>query len=244
MRAFFCKALLPILAAWPLFAIETEIQRGASVFAKSCGSGYCHATEGSGGGAPRLAARGLERNLIRNVVANGVTGTRMSGYASALSAGDLAAVVAYVASLNDTAVAASSAKRTFVGAAARGRTLFSEATRGFARCSTCHQTAGIGIAVAPPIRTVPLTVAVLKTLATPRVATATFSGETVPGVVVAQRTQDVNLYDLSSVPPVLRTLEPGQVTIREGSAWSHATALGSYSDTELTAILAFLRAAR
>jgi hypothetical protein len=51
------------------------------------------------------------------------------------------------------------------------------------------------------------------------------------------------LFDLTSSPPVQRSLEPGAVKLTDGSNWRHATAITSYSDAELSAILAYLRAA-
>jgi len=52
----------------------------------------------------------------------------------------------------------------------------------------------------------------------------------------------VKFYDLTSSPPVLRTLQPDAVAITEGSSWMHASVLGTYTDMELAAVLAFLRA--
>jgi hypothetical protein len=58
---------------------------------------------------------------------------------------------------------------------------------------------------------------------------------------LAKRAQEVVFYDLTSAPPVLRTLPLDSVAISESSQWRHASALGGYTDTELAAILAFLR---
>jgi len=243
------RALLAVALASVAFGQSGP--RGAALFAKTCGAGYCHATGGSGGGAPRLAARGFDINFIRATVTNGVEGTRMAGYAASMAPKDLEAVVGYVASLNGiTATGATVRTRrpALTGQAERGRLLFSEATRGFARCTTCHQVAGIGIAVAAPISKVPLNAAALKKLATPGVKTANYAGETIPALVVAQRAQDVSFYDFapnSSTmgPPVLRTVAPGEVRITDGSAWSHASAIAGYTDPELNAMLAYLRLA-
>jgi mono/diheme cytochrome c family protein len=230
-----------------LVALLSNVSRaqtpsGEALFAQTCGTGYCHATKGVGGGAPRLAARGLTIEFIRDRVSNGVPGTAMTAYKDSMNARDLAAVVAYVASLNGGASnGAISARRTFSGAAEQGRTLFSEATRGFGRCSTCHQANGIGIPVAPPLSQVPASVTDFKNLSTPKVVTARVAGESMPALLVARRSQEIIFYDLTSSPPVLRTLAPGTVETTETSSWRHASALGSYSDNELTAILTFLR---
>lgn len=236
---------LIFLAATAALA-QTPVTRGSAVFAGSCSTGYCHASQGVGGGAPRLAARGFTAEFIRDTITNGVAGTGMVAFGKTLSRADLNAVVAYVASLNGitaTGETVAARRRTFTGAAERGRVLFSEATRGFGRCSTCHQVNGIGIAVAPPIARVPATTAALKRLATPNIATAQYAGDRMPAAVVARRAQDVAFYDLTTPPPVLRTVAAGDVQVSDGSAWSHAGVIGGYTDTELAAVLAYLRAA-
>ena len=236
------KQALLLLALFSSFSYA-QTSNGEALFAMTCGTGYCHATKGVGGGAPRLAARGLTIEFIRDKVTNGVTGTGMAAYKNSMNAQDLAAVVAYVASLNEAgANAANVARRTFTGTAEQGRNLFSQAFRGFERCSTCHRANGIGIPVAPPLARVPATVEAMKSLATPRVVTASVAGESMPALIIARRAQEVVFYDLTSAPPVLRTLAPDAVQITEGNSWRHASALGTYTDTELAAVLAFLQA--
>jgi len=194
-----------------------------------------------GGGAPRLAARGLELDYIRTTVTDGIPGTAMAAFGPSMPKGDMAAVVAYVGSLNGATESAKKTVRPLSADAARGQSLFSEAPRGFARCSTCHSTNGIGIAVAAPVSRVPLNAAALKSLATPAIATATWAGETMPVLVVAKRTQSIAFYDLTSAPPVLRTVAPAEVKITDGSSWRHASVLGTYTDAQLNSTLAYLR---
>ena len=62
-----------------------------------------------------------------------------------------------------------------------------------------------------------------------------------PALVVARRAKEVVFYDLTSAPPVLRTLSPDEVTVTEGSSWKHSSVLGSYTDSDLAAVLTFLR---
>ena len=100
----------------------------------------------------------------------------------------------------------------------------------------------MGIPVATPIGVVPATVASLRTLATPHVRTAVVEGETIPALVVGEGKRGTILYDLTSSPPVQRSLEPGTVKLTDGSSWKHASAITSYNDAELSAILAYLRA--
>jgi len=218
-------------------------QDGEQVFSKSCATGYCHGPKGTTGGAPRLAARGFDRAFITNTVSRGVPGTAMRGFADTLSRSELASVITYVASLNGISSSTAPAASPIVvsGEAARGRELFSDAVRGFGRCSTCHEVNGIGIPVAVPIATVPANVQALRAVA-PKVSTATLDGQTMPALVVSNAMRAVIFYDLTTPPPVLRTADPAAVKLVDGSSWQHSSVIGSYKDDELGAILAYLRA--
>lgn len=227
-------------------AAQSVSKRGEQVFAKTCATGYCHGPKGGASGAPRLAGRGFNKAYINGVVMGGVPGTGMPSFTATLSKADLAAVVAYVAMLNGAIVAepeseTASTSAALTGEAARGAHLFTEAVRGFGRCSTCHQVGGFGISVAAPIAQVPASVAALKSLATPDVKTGTMAGESMPVLVLKEGKQGTLFYDLTSAPPVERNAEPGAVKITDGSNWRHASVIGSYSDAELEAILAYLR---
>jgi mono/diheme cytochrome c family protein len=244
------KSLLLLLAASAAWAqnVADVVKRGEELFNKTCSSGYCHGARGSGGGAPRLAARGFEQAYIASTVRRGVPGTQMASFSATLPPADLNAIAAYVATLNGIANpgvggrGATAAGPALSGDAARGRALFSDAVRGFGRCSTCHEVGGIGIPVAVPIAKVPANAAALKSVATPSIATATLSGESMPVLVLSKRSQSVKFYDMTTPPPVLRTVEPSAIQISEGNAWKHSSVIGAYNDAELTAILAYCRA--
>ena len=245
-RAFLFLAVAVLAAAQNL---QDVLKQGETVFSKSCATGYCHGARGASGGAPRLAARGFDQAFIANTVTRGVPSTAMPAFGTTLSRADLNAVVAYVASLNGVAnlttnsgpPGAVAAKLT--GDAARGRDLFSDAVRGFGRCSTCHEIGGIGIAVATPIAKVPADAAALKALATPQVSTVTVAAESMPALVVGKKANAVIFYDLTSAPPVLRTELPASIQTREGSMWRHSSVIRAYTDAELSAILTYLRTA-
>jgi mono/diheme cytochrome c family protein len=232
-------------------AAQDTVKHGEQVFAKSCATGYCHGVRGASSGAPRLAGRGFNQAYISNVVMRGIPGTGMASFATVLSRADLGAVIAYVATLNGVAnpkigsdddVAAASTEPKFTGEAARGAQLFTEAVRGFGRCSTCHEVGGLGIPVAAPIAKVPSSVAAFKALATPNVKTGTLDGESMPVLVLRDGKQSTLFYDLTSAPPVERNVSPGSVKFTDGSNWRHSSAIGAYNDSELAAILAYLRA--
>jgi mono/diheme cytochrome c family protein len=232
-------------------AAQDVVKRGEQVFAKTCATGYCHGPRGTSSAAPRLAGRGFNPAYINGVVTRGVPGTGMASFAAVLSRGDLAAVVAYVAMLNGvanpgTGLSGAQDKASSVpeltGEAARGAQLFKEAVRGFGRCSTCHEVGGFGISVAAPIAQVPASVAALKVLATPNVKTGKLDGESMPVLVLSDGKQSTLFYDLTSVPPVERSAQPGSVKFTDGSAWRHSSVIGAYNDSELNAIIAYLHA--
>jgi len=246
------KALLLLLFV-PALAVaqntQNAIKQGEEVFNKTCANGYCHGPAGAGAGAPRLAARGFDQAYIMNTVTRGIPNTGMAAYESTMSRSELTAVVAYVAKLNGIASPASATTGGDAPAPAlspdarRGRDLFSDAVRSFGRCSTCHEVNGFGIPVAAPISNIPANAAALKTLPTPRVSSVSAAGETMPALVLAKKSGTVLFYDLTVVPPVLRTESPASVQIRDASNWRHASAISAYSDSELSLILTYLRAA-
>ena len=228
-------------------ASAQNVTRGADLFNQTCASAYCHGPRGVGGSAPRLAGRGFSEEYIAQTVRRGITGTAMAAFGTTMPRGDVAAIIAYVASLNGIAprnpiAEVETTEKQLPPEAERGRALFFDAVRGFGRCATCHEVNGRGIPMASPISKIPSSAAELRGLATPQVGTASAGGETFPSLVVSKGSRQVKLYDLTAPPPVLRTLAPSSVTLKEGSAWRHASALVAYNDSELDAILVFLRA--
>ena len=227
---------------------NAALRQGAQVFAKSCATGYCHGVRGNAGGAPRLAGRGFDQTYIANVVSRGIPGTAMAPFATTLERLDFVAVVAYVASLNGNTAPNISGfgsapfAPALSGDAARGAALFREAVRGFGRCSTCHEVGGYGNPVAAPIAVVPASATALKALTTPNVKSAALDGETMPALVLSEGQQGTVFYDLTSAPPVQRNAAPGAARISPDATWRHSSVIGAYNDSELAAILEYLRA--
>ncbi len=243
-----CALLVLILPA-----LGCAQSSGEKVFAQSCATGYCHGARGAPAGAPRLAGRGFDQAYITNTIMRGLPGTAMPAFGTTLQRADLTAVISYVASLNGIANAAITlgpgpgaagpAEPPLSQEAERGRVLFFDAVRGFGRCSTCHEVNGIGISVTTPIAKIPADAAALLALATPDVRTATVAAEAMPALIVSQGKTRALFYDLTSAPPVLRTVDPGALKVAEGSAWRHASVIGAYNDAELATILVYLREA-
>ncbi|HLW76135.1 MAG TPA: cytochrome c, partial [Bryobacteraceae bacterium] len=181
---------------------EALLARGADLYNKTCATGYCHGVKGTSGGAPRLASRGFDAAYIAQTVRAGINGTGMPGFGTVLDRAEMAAVVAYVGSLNGIAPAAlpnfgdrGMPRRQLPPEAAKGRALFYDAVRGFGRCSTCHQVDGVGIAVVDPITRAPETVAALKGLASLHIVSASADGATFPALVLSKGAKQVKLYD-------------------------------------------------
>ncbi len=226
------------------FGMLSYAQDGADVFAKTCANSYCHGPKGAGGGAPKLASRGFDEAYIASVTRAGVSGTAMQGYGSTLPRSSFNAVVAYVASLNgiETHVAPSEPAVALSADASRGRDLFFDAVRGVNRCATCHQVQGLGIAVAA-ISKVPANAGALRNVATPDVKTTRLGADHFPTIVVSEGGRRTVLYDLTTLPPVMRTVDASSIGIADYSAWMHSTVIKSYDDRELESILVFLREA-
>lgn len=251
MKRSLLGAAMILAVSCPAQNLTDVIKQGEQVFAASCATGYCHGIRGGSGGAPRLVGRHFSQAYIANVVSRGVSDTGMPSFATRLSRPDLVAVVAYVATLNGNAspnvgmggaAATVSSGPSLTGEAARGARLFSEAVRGFGRCSTCHEVGDIGTSVAAPIAKVPATTRELKTIATPNVKTGTMDGESMPVLVLSEGKQSTVFYDLTSAPPVQRNAEPGAVKFTGDDNWRHSGVIAAYDDSELSAILAYLRA--
>ena len=242
--------VLPIAAlAWAQGAPDL-VQQGDDLYHKTCATGYCHAPKGGpGGGAPRLAARGFDEAYINSTITRGLPGTAMPAFGTVLQRRELTAVIAYVASLNGVTSTAPNfgggrggpQEPPLSGEAIRGRDFFHDSVRGFARCATCHQVSGMGIPVASPIAKVPANVPALRALATPQVQTAVVDGDTMPALVLSRGKQRTVFYDLTTAPPVRRTVDSATAKISDGSPWRHASVIGSYGDAELESILSFLR---
>lgn len=237
---------LGLICLLPALACAQDIAAsGAQVFAKSCATGYCHGAKGGPGStAPRLAARGFSEEYISQTVRHGISGTRMPGFEGVLGRGELFAVVAYVETLNGitpSVPASRDVEKKLPAEAEHGRALFFDAVRGFSRCATCHEVDHRGSPVAAPIASIPADASALRQLATPGVQTAAASGESFPALVVSNGKVQTKVYDLTTPPPVLRTLPSGSVSLSEGTNWRHSTAVAGYSDDELGAILTYLR---
>jgi cytochrome c2 len=129
----------------------------------------------------------------------------------------------------------------------RGRELFTNAKKGVA-CKTCHSLAGIGTAIGPDltnmatngsVHSIVMTMHMTMTEHVVRVKTAVSS---FPGILKQKFGDRVEYYDLSQIPPVLRTLFTNQIVSAErDEKWRHPPAMANYNAQELADVIAFLK---
>jgi hypothetical protein len=129
----------------------------------------------------------------------------------------------------------------------RGRELFTHSKKGVA-CKTCHQLGGIGTAIGPDLTTmatygsihsIVMTMHMTMTEHVYRIRTANVS---FPGILKQKFGDRVEYYDLSSIPPVLRTLQSKEIVSAErDQTWRHPPAKANYSSQELADIIASLK---
>ena len=112
---------------------------GAEVYAKNCASIYCHGAQGTAGAAPAVAGKGLSLEQLNPIVREGVPDTAMAGWKDVLSASDLAAVIEYVSSIQETLRSRREEldpNRPWLTHA--GRELFFDPNR-ITPCGSCHE---------------------------------------------------------------------------------------------------------
>ena len=131
--------------------------------------------------------------------------------------------------------------------AARGKELFLKSEKGIP-CGTCHTLGGVGTAVGPDLKK-------LASLAMPRglvmamqmtvteyvqevkVKDGAFSG------IQKQKTgDDVEIFDLSNMPPVLRKFSSKEITsMARNDKWKHPPASAGYTSKELADLIGWLK---
>jgi len=249
------------MIAWALLMAQSvagpaAIARGEQIFAQSCSVGYCHGVAGAAGRGPRLRGRSFAKDYLYNVTRDGIPSSAMPAWKDRLTDTDIRAVVEYVASLatsTDPAPPANpmppgigpAAMPGFKGpaAAARGRELFSDPVR--ENCGVCHAVGGRGIAIGPDL-TASKPAEMINAIGATRslsVMTAKLkTGEEFPALVAGRSGDQVQLYDLTGLPPVLRSLlSKDVVSLVPNASWRHMDFVKDYSRSELEEIVVYLR---
>jgi mono/diheme cytochrome c family protein len=130
----------------------------------------------------------------------------------------------------------------------RGHELFLHSTKG-AACATCHALAGEGTAVGPDLTNLAsaatpagMRVAILSTQTVYVLAVKPVNGTLFPGMKVKEDSTTADYFDLSQMPPVLRTLNKKEIeSTATNSEWKHPPGSADYTPDELADVIAYIR---
>jgi mono/diheme cytochrome c family protein len=240
-------ALLLVLFALPAFAQ----QRGETLFETHCASAGCHGPKGVGGQGPALQDRNLTAATISDIVTLGRAGTPMAPFKDVLGDDNLKLVVEYVQALSATPAAGSPVKPAAIDPqVAQGNALFFD-TRRAAWCGACHRVGNRGgpiptdLAQAFAAKGRPdLAGAMAGARITPAFTATLADGSRITGLQLPGKYPPFRMLDFTSVPPVVRTLQPPDLIAvsvgPDAQPFDHKTV--RYGTAELAAVAAFLRA--
>jgi putative heme-binding domain-containing protein len=249
---------------------HSQIDAGKRIFAETCAN--CHGAAGIGALGPSLVNRSLSLDLSRNTIMNGRVGSAMPQFKTDLDAASLAEVIAYVQWLETGGSQPQAPIIVQEGAAdpdkpssqpisvgedkgipARGAELFFDPTR-ICSCRACHSFANRGGPVGPDLAGMNKTpAAVHRSIVAPKTSAPGFpaislglrDGHRLLGIRDEESDAVVVLYDVSSCPPVKRTISKSNIRelpkVGEGGIYDH-TAL-RYSKQDLIDLSAYLGAA-
>jgi putative heme-binding domain-containing protein len=257
LAAFAALAAAPAGAAPP----EAEMMQGGNLFIITCSSSFCHGEGGAGAAGPSLRNRNFTPDFVRNTVTNGRSGTPMPAFKNSLSQTELNMLVDYVMSLSpnnhnqDTAaVAPASPTQAAVPLSAKaqaGQAIFFDASRP-AGCALCHSYKDQGGPIGPDLTGIAKRAPgdIYRGMVKPTVpnadytvvSVATEDGKTATGILKQKTDATVQLYDLSSVPPVLRSFYGAKIGVAAATP-PYAHDLSGYSQDDLAALITFLKSA-
>ena len=129
----------------------------------------------------------------------------------------------------------------------RGRELFLNSPKG-RPCATCHAMAGLGNAVGPDLK--PLAsvvpprgmVMAIKMDLTQNVQDVKTAAGTFPGILKQKEGDEVQVWDLSKMPPELRKMPVKDVlSMVRTEKWGHPPTSAEYTSQELADIIGFLK---
>jgi len=200
---------------------------GAKLFSPTCSNGYCHGAGGVGGGAPSLKEKTYTAEFLTKVITEGVAGTPMRGFNDDYSKDQIQQLVAFVQSLRGGGMAASShdaapslaASSQAASAAPAHNASIDAGQEVFDKhCATCHTMRG-GPKVGPDLYVVAAGKAtpraLLAAIVAPEeasmsamavIAVVSKDGKNFRGVMRRDDDESIQIYDVSSQPPVSRTI--------------------------------------
>ena len=263
MRTKLLIGVLAVLTAANAHAAPSaaEVAQGGNLFSITCSSSFCHGDAGIGARGPSLHNRNFTPDFVRNTVTNGRSGTPMPAFKDSLSQAELAMIVGYVMSLSpnnhneDMATAApavaSPAPVALSAKALAGSALFFDPTRA-AECALCHSYKEQGGPIGPDLtgiaKRTPRDIyqGMIKPTAPnpdyPVVSVTAENSQTVTGILKQKTDAVVQLYDLSSVPPVLRSFYSAKIGTAPATA-PYAHDMSGYSPDDIAALITFLKSA-
>jgi putative heme-binding domain-containing protein len=240
------------------------IARGSGIFARSCAIGYCHGSEGRASRGPQLRGRPWDPRQVHALTRDGVPGTAMPAWKDILPDREIWAVTAYVMSLSSTKLAGEAAvielssgnepRQSRSAEAQRGHDLFFDLTNQ-KRCAVCHRLGNKGAAVGPDLAQSAgrkSSEELLRDIVEPaasiakgfeQTAVATNDAERVAGIRIEETWEYIKLYDMSSIPPPLRTIYREQIHAVNSDRRSAMPGdyRKRYSEEEIKAIVAYLK---
>ena len=151
----------------------------------------------------------------------------------------LAFVIAYAA-------ASAQSKPPISAQASRGKEIFLKGAKGVA-CSTCHSMAGLGTAIGPDLTNMASYapprgfVQTMHMSMTEHVQEVKGADGVFPAIVKEKKDEQTDVWDLSQMPPVLRTMPTKQITLTRDQKWKHPPATVEYTSQELADVIGFLK---
>ena len=261
----FAAAWIAALAAAPIAQAApsaAELEAGGNLFIITCSSSFCHGEGGVGARGPSLRNRNFPPDFVRNTMLNGRSGTPMPSFKDSLNPAEVALIVNYVMTLSPenhqedagAASAESVAAAPLSDQAERGFEIFFDGTRQ-AGCALCHSYGGKGGPIGPDLSKIAdrTPSAIYQSIVKPSAAgeayaavtVTTKDGRKVTGVTRERTDKQVEIFDLSSTPPVLRSFYTADGIKIEafGTAPLYKHELNGYSENDIADLVAFLKSA-
>lgn len=218
--------------------VHAQVDAGKAVFATSCAN--CHGAGGKGAIGPALVDRNLSFPVLSTTILNGRVGTPMPPFKDGLDGKSLAAVMAYVQSITtggalpteviaDPTEGGSSpshpgsqpvAVGMETGIPARGASLFFDPTQ-MTACRACHSFADKGGPIGPDLALNPKTPEqIYQSISRAKVMSAEYpaivlhmtGSPDLNGINVEESPSAYVIFDVTSIPPIKRTVLKAQVT--------------------------------
>ncbi len=223
-------------------AAQSDAAAGSKLFNPVCSNGYCHGAGGNGGGAPSLRAKKYSAEFLIRVISEGVPNTPMRAFKEDYNKDQIRQLAAYVQSLSGKA--ADEAPPAPMQTAEIPRSPVLDAGREVfeAHCAACHAIRGTGGKVGPDLSVIAgesrgglrLDGAgqdgLLKRIVSPAeksdsayalISVTTKDERVVTGVKRRETDELIQVYDVSALPPVSRSIakeDVGTITATGRSA--------------------------